>query len=56
MMVGDGDRAQFYRDRAREVRAAAGICRHDEIRQQLVEIAERYEALARRADAPPDAT
>lgn len=54
-MVGDGDRAQFYRDRALEVRAAAEACRHREIREQLYEIAERYEALARRTAPPPGA-
>lgn len=42
----DGSRAQFYTDRAAEVRAIADTCKLPEIKAQLETVAHQYENLA----------
>ena len=43
----DGSRAEYYRNRAADVRAIAGTCHDAEIKEQLERVAKEYEALAR---------
>jgi hypothetical protein len=45
-----GYTAQFYRDRARQMREVAEKCRDPEIKEQLLGIADQYDRLATSAD------
>ena len=47
----ESSRAQFYRDRAGEVRAMAEACRDESIKEQFLRIAAEYEALAHQVEA-----
>lgn len=43
-------RASFYRDRAERTRSLAATVRDEELEQELREIAEQYDLLAREAE------
>jgi hypothetical protein len=45
-MSDDGSRADYYRERAADVRDIAGGCKDVLIKQQLEKIAQEYESLA----------
>ena len=49
-MALDGSRAQFYRDRAAEVRIVADRCHNESVKIQLEHVAKEYEALAKSVD------
>jgi hypothetical protein len=49
-MAFDGSRAQFYLNRAAEVRALAATCKLADIKAQLEDVAQQYEDLASSID------
>jgi hypothetical protein len=49
-MAFDGSRAQFYLNRAAEVRALAATCKLADIKAQLEEVARQYDDLASSID------
>jgi hypothetical protein len=49
-MTFDGARTQFYRDKARRVRAIAECCALPDIKEQLERIARQYETLAHQVE------
>jgi hypothetical protein len=50
------ERAKRYRDQAAEIRAAAALAKTPDVRRTLLEIADSYETLASRVEAPEGAS